>query len=174
MQVVSPDVVPDTLPQQLDDRFCAEWFQHTGAAKLQKPQAGMRGDQRRNVELILSVESTMRVRHVLAKQTIRADQFAVLELNGISLARSLGPHDDEVVADGVEAVMIALRGDGVCIRTRAKFFIKDSKAQSLAGFDLVCSLRLTEDQVAAFGPDIWCLGQVNYSNSACLPQTRAL
>ena len=133
MQVVSPDVVPDTLPQQLDDRFCAEWFQHTGAAKLQKPQAGMRGDQRRNVELILSVESTMRVRHGLAKQTIRADQFAVLELNGISLARSLGPHDDELLA---------------ALHRFALVSITDSRGRILEVNDAFCALSgYTRDEL---------------------------
>lgn len=74
-----------------------------------------------------------------------------------------------MIADRIEAVVIPLAGKSVAVSSGAKFLVEDLKAELLTGFNLLRARSLPQDQIAAFGPNVWCLGQVSYSVAECLP-----
>ena len=45
VEPVKADIVPDALPQQLDDRLGAIGLEHAGAAELEELQVRLGGDQ---------------------------------------------------------------------------------------------------------------------------------
>ena len=79
MKVMLPDVIPNTLPQQLDDRLCAIGFENAGSPELEKAQLRMCRDYRTKVKLALRLESAVCRCNLLPQQTIGADEFTFFQ-----------------------------------------------------------------------------------------------
>jgi hypothetical protein len=79
--------------------------------------------------------------------------------------------DDEVIADGVEAVAVDPLPLRLIPRGGAPFLVEDTVAEPLTGFDLAGAGRLTQDQIAAPGGNVWRIKQRPSLLARCLPQT---
>ena len=74
-----------------------------------------------------------------------------------------------MIADRIKPVVISLAGKSVAVSSGAKFLVKDPETQLLTGFYLLRARGLPQDQIAAFGPNVWYLGQFPHSVAVCLP-----
>ena len=116
----------------------------------------MRLDQRRDVELPFCVEAAIRLRHLLAQQPVGSDEFAICQRDRLWGLMLCSLHDDEVVADRVEAIAVDPGPYGIAMGAGAKFFIEHPVAEPLARFDfagLVPSGQPSSDGDIAFDVD---------------------
>ena len=67
--------------------------------------------------------------------------------------------DDQVIADGIEAVTVDPVQSGIASRCRTQFLVEDPVTKPLAGLDLGSTHCLPEDQIAAPGGNVSRLWQ---------------
>ena len=139
---------PKPAPQELDDAFRAIFGVHAGTPEFEKSLVRMAGEQRRDVELGLTVKAAVTRGNFPAQQAIGADYLGLRPAEGV--ARRL-VDDDEMIADLVEAAEIAPNQRGAALRDRLALFVEDLIAQPLRLADLLLRRRKTDFERAAIG-----------------------
>ena len=149
IHAVVQHIGPDAVPEQLHRALVAIGLEHAGAAELQKALAGVGGEQRRDVELAFRVEAGVALRHLLTQQAIGADD---LRLAALSLAERAGGRvvvdDEQVVADGVIGVDVALLQAGHHVGDGRHFLMEYAVTQLLRAPDVLPARREPDFQRA--------------------------
>ena len=97
----------------------------------------MSRDDRSDVELALRIETAMCGRNLLTKQSIGADKFTILQPYCARIGGPAGLHHHEMIADGIEIVLVSFICDGVAIGPCAHLFIENTETQFLACGDFI-------------------------------------
>ena len=115
-------------PQQLDRALAAILLEHAGASELQKAQARMTREQRREIIFAGRIEAALLLRDIAAQQAIGADHLRLHLAEAV--ARGV-IDDDEMIAEFVEAIGVAARDRGLGVGDRAALAEEDFEAQAL-------------------------------------------
>ncbi len=109
---------------------------NAGAAEFQESLASVAGQQRRDVELALTVEAAMFRRDLTPQQPIGADDLRLDPAKGIAGGEI---DDQQMIAEFVEGADIAPHQCPRAVGDGAAFFIKDLVAQALRLADFLAS-----------------------------------
>jgi hypothetical protein len=124
------DVGVKPLPEDLDGAFRAVFLQHAGAAEFKEALPGVTRDQLFQLEFFVGIEAASGRGGLLPKQPVGADDAAVV---GSGQCRI---DDQQMVAQRVEAVAVALFQRMQRIAPGAKLFVEDAETHFLDGGDL--------------------------------------
>ena len=139
--------------------FVLNGFRTQDRPSSRNRKCGMSRNQRRDVEFALRVKATMALGHLLAQQTVGSYQFAVAKRDRVRRHGRRRLNDNQVITDRIKAVTVDAEPGVLVFCAGAAFFIEDAVAEALAGFYLVSAHRLTQDQRAAGGANVWCVWQ---------------
>ena len=119
-------VGPDAVPQELDRALRAVSRQNTGAAELEKPAFAVAREQRSDIVFAGAVEAAAALGDLLAQQPVGTDHD---RLAGGSVGGVID--DDQMIADRVVGIDVALRDHLAGIRHSAHFFVEHAIAKFL-------------------------------------------
>ncbi len=146
---VLANIGPKALPEKLHGAAVAIGLEHAGAAKLHEMVRGaLPGDERRDVIFALSIKPLVFLGDFLQQDAISADNLRAPGPRPPAhfLGREVG--HQEVIADGIELVLVALFVQGPAVRNRGHLLVEDIEAQALRSFNVGDGAGETHFQVS--------------------------
>ena len=108
IEVMGTHVVPDTLPEQLDDRLDPVGLEHAGPSEFEKAKLAVKGQQWRDIEFASGIESALPFGDCLPQQAVCSNQFTFSERDWIGSGGAAGPDDHEMVTNVIKAIKTGL------------------------------------------------------------------